>query len=73
MIFENLIDEYMEYDELDDVFQYHMYLLLMDNNHICKFLILEPKQIHKYYFHEIQNNNNNNKLPLKNCEVGLYH
>jgi len=34
----------MEYDELDDVVQYHKYLLLMDNNHICKFLILEPKR-----------------------------
>jgi hypothetical protein len=42
MIFENLIDVYMEYDELDDVVQYHMYSLLMDNNHICMFLILEP-------------------------------
>lgn len=42
-IFENSIDEHMEYDELDDVVQYRRYLLLMDNNHICKFLILEPE------------------------------
>ncbi len=39
-----LNDEYMEYDELDDVVQYHKYYLLMDNNHIYKFLILEPNR-----------------------------
>ena len=38
-----LIDEYMEYDELDDVVQYHMYLLIKDNSHIYKFLVLEPE------------------------------
>ena len=42
-ISENLIDEYKVYDELDDDVQYRKYWLLMDNNHICKFLILEPR------------------------------
>jgi hypothetical protein len=39
-----LIDEYKEYDELDDGIQYHRYCLIMDNNHIYKFLILEPEE-----------------------------
>ncbi len=38
-----LIDEYKEYDELDDGIQYHRYYLIVDNNHIYMFLILEPK------------------------------
>lgn len=42
---EKLIDEHREYDELDDELRYRKYSLIMDNNHIYKFSILEPKSI----------------------------
>lgn len=42
---EKLIDEHTEYDELDDELRYRKYSLIMDNNHIYMFSILEPKSI----------------------------